>query len=86
VKEIRSGSRSAASVARVIRALSAWWTSSHAQISWWTSLARRHQRREQHGRSGRGGGIAAVNSTATTLTKTAVTTNHAPGVASVPKC
>ena len=30
--------------------------------------------------SGRGGGIAAVNSTATTLTQTAVTVNHAGGL------
>jgi hypothetical protein len=37
VKEIRSGSRSAASAARVIRSLVAWWASNHAQISWWTS-------------------------------------------------
>lgn len=40
VKETRSGSRSAASAARVIKALSAWWTSSQAQISWWTSSGR----------------------------------------------
>ena len=34
VKLIRSGSRSAASAARVINAARAWWTVSQAQISW----------------------------------------------------
>jgi hypothetical protein len=36
------------------------------------------------GNSGRGGGIAAVNSTATTLTQTAVTVNHAAGALLAP--
>lgn len=40
----RSGSRSAASAAWVINAVSAYWTSSHAQISWWTSSGSRERR------------------------------------------
>ena len=44
VKEIRSGSMSAACAARVLRALRAWWTSSQAQISWWTSSGNRERR------------------------------------------